>query len=245
MAPFIKESDGITQSVEMAVRLAEYDPDGETKVIAAMLYEAPRAHRTWEEMYNDVSKMSGEEKKKIVDAYLKGRTQRWQKIGRAFEHAVSLFEIEMNIGGWRDLHRHRMLTHQRQFYSCIHGYDTPPEVLHAGLAEEFSNALERAAAIFKKMEKQNPHLAQYAVPLAYRVRFLQRENLRQSFWQIELRTGPQGHPDYRHVAQEKYRLLCKAYPLLGSYILADMNEYDFARRETEARIEKKKKELGV
>ncbi len=251
MTPFVKEflaedeSHRITRSNEMTVRLVESDPEGEIKVIAGMLYNAPETHRTWEEIMEKVRHIEESDRKKIVDAYLQGRTQRWQKVGRAFEHAYTLFEIEMNIGAWRDLHRHRMLTQQHQFFSCHHGYDTPPEIIKAGLLPEFSKALDRAKAVFLKIAEYDPYLAQYAVPLAYRVRFIQRENLRQSFWQIELRTISQGHPDYRHVEQEKYRLLQKAYPFLASYILADMAEYDFARRETDARIEKKKKDLGV
>lgn len=246
MAPLLsKDGEHITKGERMSVRLVESDKDGEVRVITGMLYEAAGSHNTWEELEGEVKNMNEEKKKTIIETYLKGRTQRWQRIGRAFEHASALFEIDMNIGGWRDLHRHRMLTHQRQFYSCHHGYDTPPEIVDAGLLPQFSKALEGARTIFEKIEKKNPHLAQYAVPLAYRVRFLQRENLRQSFWQIELRTGPQGHPDYRHVEQEKYKLLLKAYPLLAPYMLVDLNEYDFARRETEKRIEKKAKELGV
>ena len=251
MTPLVKEflargkDNALSVSSEMTVRLVEHDPEGETKVIAGMLYGSPACHLSWNEVVASVRALSDAEKIKIIDSYLEGRTQRWQRVGRAFEHAYSLFEIEMNIGGWRDLHRHRMLTHERQFFTSLHGYDMPPEIERTGLTKEFSGALERAGTLSKKIAARDPHLAQYAVPLAYRVRFLQRENLRQSFWQIELRTGPQGHPDYRHVEQKKFLLLRDAYPLLGSRILADMNEYDFARRETEARIERKKKELGA
>ncbi|MEK7076978.1 MAG: FAD-dependent thymidylate synthase, partial [Patescibacteria group bacterium] len=249
MTPFVKEfliadhPDGITRSPEVTARLIESDPQGEAKVIAGMLYGAPNSHRTWKEIYEEVLRMPQSARKRIVRANLEGRDKRWQRVSRAFEHAYTLFEIEMNIGAWRDLHRHRMLTQEHQFFSCHHGYDTPPEIAGTELETEFSQALGRAASIFEKIEKHDPYMAQYAVPLAYRVRFIQRENLRQSFWQIELRTISQGHPDYRHVEQEKYRLLKNAYPLLASYILADMTEYDFARRETDARIEKKKKEL--
>ena len=252
MAPFVKEflmgektPDGITVSPAPSVRLIEQDPNGEAKVIAGMLYDAPNSHRTWKEIYEEVLQMPQSARERILRANLEGRDKRWQRVSRAFEHAYTLFEIEMNIGAWRDLHRHRMLTQKHQFFTCYHGFDTPPEIVEAGLFPEFSGALENAKAIFFKIAECDPYLAQYAVPLAYRVRFIQRENLRQSFWQIELRTISQGHPDYRHVGQEKYRLLQKAYPLLAPYILADMNEYDFARRETETRIEKKKKDLGV
>ena len=250
MAPFVKEflmtndrPDGITKSPEVTVRLIEKDPEDEAKVITGMLYGAPNSHRTWKEIYEEVLRMHQSARERILRANLEGRNERWQRVSRAFEHVYTLFEIEMNIGAWRDLHRHRMLTQEHQFFTCHHGYDTPPEIIESGLLPEFSGALENAKAVFLKIAERDPHLAQYAVPLAYRVRFIQRENLRQSFWQIELRTISQGHTDYRHVEQEKYRLLKSAYPLLAPLILADMAEYDFARRETEARIERKRKEL--
>lgn len=72
---------------------------------------------------------------------------------------------------------------------------------------------------------------------------MQWENLRQSFWQIELRTIPEGHPDYRHIAQKKFQLLERHYPILSRYLRANLGEYDFARRGQEEKIQKKLEEL--
>jgi thymidylate synthase ThyX len=219
------------------VELVEYDPDGEEKVIAGILYEP--ANNRWSEILNKVRAMDAQERRKILDAYLYGRDKRWQKVGRAFEHAVVLFEVEMNIGAWRDLQRHRMLTQQNQEFTCDLGFDIPPELTEFGLEDEFSEALERAGEIQRAIASCDPALAQYAVPFAYRVRFIQRMNLRQCFWQGELRTIPEGHPDYRHIEQEKYRLLKQRYPLIAAYMLVNEGEYDFARRGQEEKIQKK------
>lgn len=225
------------------VKLVEYDPEAEVKIIAGMLYNSPRQHRPWQEIMSQVRRMSPEEKKKAADAYLSGKTQRWQKVGRAFENAYARFEITVNIGAWRDIQRHRMLTQQRQYFSPYHGYDIPAEIIESGLQQEFRDAIGRAEDIFFKIEKHDPDMAQYAAALAHRLRFMQWENLRQSFWQIELRTIPEGHPDYRHVEQKKFLLLEKAYPLLSQYIKANMGEYDFARRGQEEKIQKKLEQL--
>ncbi len=226
------------------VNLVEYDPEGELKVIAGMLYNAPNSHRSWEETLRDVRRMEDEEKKKVIEAYLSGRTQRWQKVGRAFENAYSRFEILINIGAWRDIHRHRMLSQQRQNFSCFQGYDVPPEITESGVESQFRSAIGRVEDVFSKIVKHDPDLAQYAVTLAHRLRFMQWENLRQSFWQIELRTIPEGHPDYRHLCQKKFLLLEKVYPLLAPYMKANMGEYDFARRGQEERIQKKIEQLS-
>ena len=149
----------------------------------------------------------------------------------------------MNIGAWRDLHRHRMLTQQRQNFSCFHGYDVPKEVVEARLESDFRGVIEPVEKVFAKIFQYDPDLAQYAVTLAHRVRFMQWENLRQSFWQTELRTIPEGHPDYRKIEQQKFRWIEKVYPLIAEHMLVNLGEYDFARRGQEEKIQKKIQQL--
>jgi thymidylate synthase ThyX len=149
----------------------------------------------------------------------------------------------MDIGSYRDLHRHRMMTQERQTFSTFHGYSVPFELQQAGLAGGFEEALDRADRLFRKMEAIDRDLAQYAVPLAYRIRFYQWQNFRQLFWEAELRTVSQGHPDYRFIEQEKYRLVKEKFPLIASFMLVDMNDYPVARRGTEEQIAAKEKRL--
>ena len=246
--PFVKpkseQGTPVLFDSDPEVNLIEYDPEGELKIIAGMLYSAPNSHRSWEETIRDVRRLSDDEKKKVIESYLAGRTQRWQKVGRAFENAYARFEIIINIGAWRDIHRHRMLSQQRQNFSCFHGYDVPPEIIESGIESQFRSAIGWVEDVFSKIVKHDPDLAQYAVTLAHRLRFMQWENLRQSFWQIELRTIPEGHPDYRHLCQKKFLLLEKAYPILAPFMRANMGEYDFARRGQEERIQKKLEQLS-
>ena len=63
------------------------------------------------------------------------------------------------------------------------------------------------------------------------MRFYQWQNFRQLFWEAELRTVSQGHPDYRFIEQEKYRLIKERFPLIASYMLVDSNDYAIARGE--------------
>lgn len=250
MIPFVKEflaeSEEDTLPAHAAppkVNLIEYHPEGETKILTGMLYDAPNNHRSWGETLAAVERMDRKDRARVITEYLKGRTERWQKVGRAFENTYARFEILMNIGAWRDLHRHRMLTQQRQILSCYHGYDIPSEAEEAGLKQEFEEPIKRMEDVFCKITDYDPYLAQYAVTLAHRLRFMQWENLRQSFWQVELRTIPEGHPDYRHIEQGKFRLIEKVYPLIAAYIRANLDEYDFARRGQEEKIQVKLKRL--
>jgi thymidylate synthase ThyX len=223
------------------VELTEYDHDAEDKVLAGILYAS--SNHGWSECLAKAKRFSPEERSGTLNAYLSGRDARWQKIGRAFENAFVRFDILMDIGSYRDLHRHRMMTQERQLFSVRHGYDVPKEVIDAGFEKRYRAALDSVKPLFAAIEKNSPQLAQYLVPLAYRVRFYQYENLRQFFWEAELRTGPQGHPSYRFIEQEKYRLLKDKLPLIGKFMLVDMNNYDFARRGTEEAIAAKEEKI--
>src|SRR3989344_1643047 len=237
-------NDNLPRSAQsVAVTLIEHDSEGENKIVASMIYDTPGMRHSWSEIFEKVRSMPPDKKKQIVSKYFEGRTQRWQKVGRALENSFVRFEIVMNIGAWRDLHRHRMLTQQRQLFSVHHGYDVPSEVIDAGLEKEFRGAISQAEAVFSAIEAQDPEIAQYAVPLAYRMRFQQWQNLRSFFWEAELRTIPEGHPDYRKIEQEKVRLIRKAFPLISQHLLANMNQYDFARRGQDERIAQKEKDL--
>ena len=223
------------------VRLIDFDPESETKILAGIVFQ--QTHSSWDDATARARSMSSAEKRELLQQYLPKRSARWQKVGRAFENAYLRFEIVMDIGSYRDLHRHRMMTQERQAFSTFHGYSVPLELQQAGLAEPFEEALQRADQLFRKLEPIDRDLAQYAVPLAYRVRFYQWQNFRQLFWETELRTVSQGHPDYRFIEQEKYRLVKEKFPLIASFMLVDLNEYPVARRGTEEQIRAKEKKL--
>jgi thymidylate synthase ThyX len=244
VAKFLPEElHGSIESSQSKVSLVEYDKDGENKIIAGILYSADNNTSSWEDTLNAVAILNTKQKEEILEAYMMGRSARWQKSGRAFENAYLRFDITMNIGAWRDLHRHRMLTQQRQLFTTRHGYDTPQELIDANLDGEYRAAMDHAAKIYEEIAAHDSILAQYAVPMAYRVRFMQWTNVRSCFWEMELRTIPEGHPDYRHIEQEKFRLFTKAYPLIAQHMRVNMGEYDFARRGQEEKIQEKLKAL--
>ncbi|HBT81188.1 hypothetical protein A2757_02165 [Candidatus Giovannonibacteria bacterium RIFCSPHIGHO2_01_FULL_48_47] len=224
------------------VDLVDYTPDGEAQIVAGILFPASKS--SWAELIAASKKMSAEEKKLIIAKYLEGRTERWHKVGRAFENAYLRFEIAMNAGAYRDLHRHRMHTQERQLFTVVHGYDVPPEIEEAGMTDKVHQAMAKVEELYQKIAaKLGEEHAQYATTLFHRVRFYQYQNVRQAFWEIELRTGPQGHLDYRHIEQQKFKLIEKVYPIIAPFIKADMSEYDFARRGLEEKIQKKEERL--
>jgi thymidylate synthase ThyX len=223
------------------VRLVDFDADSETKILASIIFQ--QTHGSWDGALDQAKSLSESARRDLFERYLLKRSARWQKVGRAFENGYVRFEIVMDIGSYRDLHRHRMMTQERQSFSTFHGYAVPAELQQAGLAAPFEEALDRADKLFRKIEPLDRDLAQYVVPLACRVRFYQWQNFRQLFWETELRTVSQGHPDYRFIEQEKYRLIQAQFPLIASFMLVDMNDYAIARRGTEEQILAKEKRL--
>ncbi len=227
---------GSARPTERVVRLVDYDRDAEQKVVAAALF--PYSDASLEEQVADPAK--------VLAAVLGDRANRRQRAPRALEHAVYTFEIVANFGAYRDLHRHRMLTQERQLLGTSLGYDIPPGLAELGMADRFAAAVDRAAEAHRSLESDaGPAVAQYVVPLAFRVRWYFRANLREVYHLCELRTTPQGHPDYRWVAQQMFQCVKDVHPQLAEYAsFVDMGSGDeLERRQSERRIDEKLRAL--
>ncbi len=215
-----------------SVRLLEHDPDAERKVVAAALF--PGSDASWRDLRGEPGQ--------VLEAMLADRANRRQRPARALEHAQYGFEIVANFAAYRDLHRHRMLTQDRQLLGTALGFDVTPGLADLGMEERFVAAIEGAATRHAHLESDlGPALAQYVVPLAYRVRWYFRVNLREIYHLCELRTTPQGHPDYRWVAQEMFRRVSEVHPRLARYArFVDMGPGDeLERRRSERRLDEK------
>ena len=230
-----------TEGKQQPVKLLEFDPQGEDKILAGLVYM--ETHEPFDVVLGKVRQLPTSAKEKILEKALSGRKAKYYKIPRAFENTQLRFEILMNIGAWRDLHRHRTHTQMRQLFTIENGFDVPAGLKEAGLDEKYISATRQAEEVFKKIEKINPEMAQYCCTFGHRVRFMQYQNMRALFWEAELRTTSQGHPDYRVIEQEKARQIQAIYPLIGKCLMVDFNEYDFARRQDTKKIETKEAEL--
>ncbi len=222
-----------------AVTLIDYDKDAEEKVIAAALYGF--CNLPMSQIKEKVKKMPAAERLNLMEEYFGRRTNRREKPMRAAEAVYYTFDLLTDYGAYRDLQRHRMLTQIAQPLTVANGYDVPPEIEEAGLAVKFRECMETAAGFYKKIYPKFPQEAQYAVPFAYKIRYLFVLNLREAFHLIELRSVPQGHASYRRVAQEMFRQIKKVHPIFAEYMrYVNLEERDsLGRLKSELRTQEK------
>jgi hypothetical protein len=180
-----------------AVSLVDFDPDGEDKVLAAICY--PHTHLPEEQLLERVRQLGADERVALMRAYVGHRENRRHRPGRAFERTDYRFDILSDYGAFRDLQRHRMLTVEWQALTPHHGYVRPELVDEAGLRAVFDEAMERSASLHDVLAAEFPVQAQYAVSMAYRIRYAMQFNAREAMHMLELRSSPQGHPAYRRV----------------------------------------------
>lgn len=229
----------------MDVRLIDYmdSKDAEVKVVSAILYENAQG-QSLHDVIKLVKSFPQSRRNEIILAYTKFRGNRRHRPGRAFEMVEYLFEMFTNFGMFRDLHRHRILTMERQLLSTKHGYDIPKEITDSGMEKDFKDCMYLSSNTYQNIAKTMPVEAQYAVNFAYKYPYFIKINLRELYHVIELRTTAQGHPDYRYICQQIFKKINEIHPLLTRGMkFVDMNQYELGRFDTEKRKELKRREL--
>ena len=225
IAPPAPNSGGARR--ERAVSLIATDPDADTMLVAAILYghsSLPMA-----ELLARARTMGRETQERVVDEYL-NRRGKHDAPGRALERVACTMELTMDYGAYRDVQRHRMATQTTQPLSPALGFETPPDIGRFGYGEEYAALMARAAATYGSLVEAGLGLyAPYVLPLATHIRALFTWNLREVFHFVELRSARQGHPSYRRIAQEVYRVVAEAHPLIARYMRPNLNHYDLTR----------------
>ncbi len=222
------------RSLQTGVKLISYDSDAVSHVAAALLFAI--SNKGLPELRQYCKKLSDEEIARILDAGCNARENRRHKSPRALEHANFTFEIVTDFGVYRDLHRHRMLTQERQFLCCDYGFYIPPEIKETSYEEEYRDALQQAKEVYDLIAAELPEEAQYVVPMAYHIRWYFHVNLRALQWLCELRSSPAGHPSYRYIAQIMARQVCDLFPAFERFFkFLDYEGYELGRLEQEQR----------
>jgi thymidylate synthase ThyX len=226
-------------------KLVDYESEKQAlnTIITSIMYEQSPS-TSYHNIMQQVKKISTERKIKIINEFAKIRTNRRHRPSRAFENTYYTFDLCNNFGMFRDFHRHRALTLERQLLTTDHGYVLPKEIKTLGLEKDFKECMDNTKTTFEKIRNKFPEQSQYIVNFAYNYPYFMKLNLREACHLIELRTIPQGHIDYRRVAQEMYKQINKVHPNLSKIMkFVDTKEYDLERFESEKRTEEKRKKV--
>ncbi len=207
------------------VDLVERTETLEVELAATLLYSA--SHHTYRQTRDLVASLPAARINEIVELGLRHRGRHDEAL-RAFHAGAGLrFDILMDIGGFRDMHRHRRCVQILQAFTPLHGYETPHGGDAAGLAEagvvaDYQAAIDAAHAASARIAAGSaPEAAQsalYLLPLATRIRCLFKMDFAEAQYISELRSAPAGHFSYRQVAWEMYRALERQHPMLAKHI---------------------------
>ena len=211
------------------VDLVEPKESLEVELAATLLYSA--SHHSYRQIRDLVAGLPEARVAEILELGLRHRGKHDEAL-RAFHAGAALrFDILMDTGGFRDMHRHRRCTQIIQTITARHGYETPtcgdlgPEVnvlAEAGILADYQSAIEQAhrasAQIAAGTAPEAAQSALYLLPLATRIRSLFKMDFAEAQYIIELRSGPAGHFSYRRVAWEMYLAVERQHPTLAKYI---------------------------
>lgn len=220
------------------VKLVHFDSESPWKVAGALLFDSTNA--SLHDLQQFCKSLPDEELARILDAACSSRENRRHKSPRGLEHAQFTFEILADFGSYRDLHRHRMLTQERQVLSCNYGYYTPPEIIGTEMERVYTEAMDEAKKAYDLIVAELPEEAQYVVPMGYNVHWYFHVNLRALQWLCELRSQAAGHATYRLVAQDMAAQVSKAIPAFERFFkFVDYNGYELGRLDAEIKQEQK------
>ena len=209
--------DAAIDSAEM-VDLLDSDPL-ELELATTLLYE--HCHYSYRQIRAALEGLGSKMLQEIIDLGLRHRGKHDEMLRPFCAGQQFRFDILMDIGGFRDMHRHRRCVQIGQDFTIAHGYDTPDEYRAAGVRETYDSAMNRAAAAVRDLAlrpgTEAVESSQYAIPLAFRKRTLFKMDFAEAVYISELRTTPAGHTSYRNVAYAMYEAVVRKYPTLAQY----------------------------
>jgi len=201
------------------VELVDFWPKNEMLLVPDMLYE--HSNLALHEIQEEVNSLPYEKRLKVFKSYIGDRYNRRHKPGRALEKAHYTWDILCDYGSFRDLQRHRMVDDlQWQELTPRYGYDVPEIIEEANLSEQYQEAFDISLKLHSKLVSSGyDSEAQYATLLGHKIRWKFTYNAREAFHFNELRTTPQGHPNYRKLVLKMHEKISEVHPLIAESMI--------------------------
>jgi thymidylate synthase ThyX len=187
---------------------------GAADIVATLLY--PVTDRPFRELYELACGWSDRQRAEVIDVAMASRSRQSQLL-EEFRGGLYAYDFVIDIGAYRDLHRHRRCQQFRQDYNGMLGFDTPALVAEAGAAAVFDSALADALKTLRQLPAPGAH---YLMPFAARSRFLFKMDFAEAEYIARLRSGVKGHFSYRQIAWEMKCKMEQLEPELGRLIHA-------------------------
>ena len=181
-------------------------------IAATLLY--PVTARPFRELYELACSWSERQRAEVIDVALQSRTRRDEILG-GFRGGLYAYDMVMDVGAFRDLHRHRRCQKFRQAYSGNLGFDTPKLVTESGAGEIYGAAMQAA---LDAMHRLPSGVGEYLLPFGARSRFLFKMDFAEAEYISRLRSGVKGHFSYREIAWEMKVKMEQLEPELGRLI---------------------------
>ncbi len=211
------------------VDLVERTESLEVELAATLLYSA--GHHSYRQIRDLIADFPEPRVAEIIEIGLRLRGKH-DELLRAFQAGAALrFDILMDIGGFRDMHRHRRCTQIIQGFTSVHGYESPGSadlaadvdiLTESGALADFNLTIEAAhdaaTTIAAGTAPEAAQSALYLLPLATRIRSLFKMDFAEAQYISELRSGPAGHFSYRRIAWEMFLALQRQHPSLARHI---------------------------
>ena len=220
----MKDSNGEPMPVYPApiVDLLDDDEDLEVEIITSLLY--PHCHYSYRQIRGSVMALETAQRGELIRLGAAHRG-RHDELLRAFNSGHGFrFDVLMDVGGFRDMHRHRRCVQLIQEFSDVHGYDEPvcpgqPTLAEAGLDGVYAAAMSEALKAYRELcnsaEPEAQQSAQDLLPMGMRCRAMFKMDFAEALYIAELRSGSAGHFSYRRVAWEMYRAIAARHPELA------------------------------
>jgi thymidylate synthase ThyX len=191
----------------------------EVEIATTLLYE--HCHHSYRQIRQAVQVAGERRRREIIDLGLKHRG-RFDEMLRGFRAGQQFrFDILMDTGGFRDMHRHRRCIQVMQGFTTQHGFEMLLDMEDAGVRGRYESAMRRVQTAVEKLSARKTseaeENAQYAIPLAFRKRALFKMDFAEAVYISELRTTPAGHVSYRNVAYAMYEAVARKHPALAKY----------------------------
>jgi thymidylate synthase ThyX len=220
---------GVSIAAAPLVDLVDRTETLEVELAATLLYWA--SDHPYRQVRDIVADLPSARVEEIIETGLRHRGRHDEALRMFHAGAALRFDILMDIGGFRDMHRHRRTTQIKQGFTAKLGFETPIAgdlgadvnlLAEAGVLGDYQATVGAAhsasARIAAGPSPEAAVSALYLLPLATRVRCLFKMDFAEAQYISELRSGPAGHFSYRRVAWEMFLALQRQHPSLARHI---------------------------